>query len=278
MRLAVVHRHRLAARQDVEVEAELGKVLCALEVAVPAHLVREPFRVPGIEDVPAFAFGLEPAALGFARAGPPSCPDPRVGPMLFALLFVPAIVALTSSRGSWRRPEPVRMLAAAVPPPVATISVTSTRSRRSTRCSRSSRTRRCTSAGRRAGRQRCRRLERLADKLEAAAASLERVAYRWSRPSRTATTSKPAATHGAPDSRPASCRGPPDTPLLLLGDRLARVAVRGPALSFDLDEAERAPTPHDQDGRVAARPRRSRQGYASRAVDTSAPRALASFT
>ena len=43
--------------------------------------------------------------------------------MLLALLFLPALVALTVLALRWRRPGPVRVLAeAAVPPPVARIS------------------------------------------------------------------------------------------------------------------------------------------------------------
>jgi hypothetical protein len=43
--------------------------------------------------------------------------------MLLALLFLPALVALTVVAFRWRRAEqPVRVLAEAVPPPAATIS------------------------------------------------------------------------------------------------------------------------------------------------------------
>jgi hypothetical protein len=42
--------------------------------------------------------------------------------MLLALLFVPALVALAVVAVRWQRPQPVRVLAEAVPPPTATIS------------------------------------------------------------------------------------------------------------------------------------------------------------
>lgn len=42
--------------------------------------------------------------------------------MLLALLFVPALIALTFLAWRWRRPQPVRVLAEAVPPSAATIS------------------------------------------------------------------------------------------------------------------------------------------------------------
>jgi len=40
----------------------------------------------------------------------------------YALLFLPAFAAIGVLAVRWRRPQPVRVLAEAVPPPVATIS------------------------------------------------------------------------------------------------------------------------------------------------------------
>lgn len=97
--------------------------------------------------------------------------------MLYALLFVPALVAISFAVVRWRRPTPVRVLAEAVPPPAATISgevdavaaldaLLAELERATVRIGGADE---LTDAA-------VLELELLADKLEAAAASLERVA------------------------------------------------------------------------------------------------------
>ena len=68
-------------------------------------------------------------------------------------------------------------------------------------------------------------LEQLADKLEAAAASLGRVGSRSRRPSRTATTSKPTASPSSSGRAASHVSAARDAALLLLRDRLVRIAV-----------------------------------------------------
>ena len=61
----MVHRHRLAGREDVDVDPELREArLTALEARVLAEIAVEPARVLRVQDEPAVALGHEAALLG----------------------------------------------------------------------------------------------------------------------------------------------------------------------------------------------------------------------
>ena len=60
--LAVIHRHRLAGREHVEVEAHLGEALAVgLESAELAHGGVVPLRIARVEDEPAAHSGSQPS-------------------------------------------------------------------------------------------------------------------------------------------------------------------------------------------------------------------------
>ena len=157
-----------------------------------------------------------------ARAGPPSCPDPRVARRApRALLFVPALVAIAVARAALASRRRGRCACSRRPRrPRRRSRATSTRSRRSTRCSRSSRARPCGStAPTSSTTSAVVELERLADKLEAAAA--------LARTRRLAARAAPRAPRRRRSRRAApsssGCAGKPclgraaDATLLLLG-------------------------------------------------------------
>jgi len=98
--------------------------------------------------------------------------------MLYALLFLPAFVAIATLLLRWRRPSPpARVLAEAVPPPATSISgdVDPVAALDALLAELEGATVRIDGADE-VGSEAVAELERLADKLEAAAASLERVA------------------------------------------------------------------------------------------------------
>ena len=99
-----------------------------------------------------------------------------MGGVLYALLFLPALVAIATLALRWRRPRPVVVLAEAVPPPTARISgdVDPVAALDALLAELEGATVRIDGADELTG-DAVVELERLADKLEAAAASLERV-------------------------------------------------------------------------------------------------------
>jgi hypothetical protein len=69
--LAVVHRHRLAGRENSQVDPELGEVGLAVEplefAGVAAALAVDPRRLASVQDEPALAFRDEPVLGGLQR-------------------------------------------------------------------------------------------------------------------------------------------------------------------------------------------------------------------